>query len=392
MSRPLRILHLDCTMGRGGQELDHLREAEAFRRRGHLYLIGARPGTFLLEEATKRGVGLAFPLRSNFDLPSFQAIRRCLRKEKIDVLVTTSYIDAVLGWFAAVSLGKARPVVVRQRHLLNPPKGILPFRRFCDAIVAVSDIARFGYIERKIPFWKVVAIPRGIPGEAPPPDPPAPLVGIPEGSRVILQIGTFQRDKGQLPLLEALAPHLERHPTLHLVLLGEGPLRPNLERRLGALRFLPVRDRIHLPGFRESAPYFARASVLVVSSFRESYSLVILEAFSRGVPVVAFRQGGVIEAFSRGEWGELVSPWDFSLLAERAARWALGEGTAERREGAGRFPEGAFSIDRSVDRTEACYRWLLDRQLSGTLDKNPYEISGGRGGPYGQSGERISPS
>ena len=94
MSRSLRILHLDCTMGRGGQELDHLREAEAFRRQGHLYLIGARPGTFLLEEAKKRGVGLAFPLRSNFDLPSFLAIRRLLQKERIRVLVTTSYIDS----------------------------------------------------------------------------------------------------------------------------------------------------------------------------------------------------------------------------------------------------------------------------------------------------------
>ena len=365
-----------------------IREIRQHDREARITVILNEGTTFLLEEAKKRGIGVALPLRSNFDLPSFLAIRRLLQKEKIDVLVTTSYIDAVLGWFAALSLGRDRPVVVRQRHLLNPPKGILPFRRFCDAIVAVSDIARFGYIERKIPFWKVVAIPRGIPGEAPPQDPPALLPGIPEGSRVILQIGTFQRDKGQLPFLEALAPHLERHPTLHLVLLGEGPLRPNLERRLGALRFLPVRDRIHLPGFRESGPIYARSSVLVVSSFREAYPLVILEAFSRGVPVVGFRQGGVIEAFSRGKWGELVSPWDFSLLAERAACWALGK--AERREGEGRFSAGAFSIDRAVDRTEACYRWLLERQISGTLDRNPYEIPGGRGGPFGRSGEGIS--
>ena len=389
MSAPLRILHLDCTMGRGGQELDHISEAEAFRRRGHRYLIGARPGTFLLTEAQKRGCGLAFPLRSNVDLRSFLAIRRLLQKEKIDVLVTTSYIDAVLGWFAAISLGKDRPVVVRQRHLLNPPKGLLPFRRFCDGLVAVSDIARFGYIERKIPFWKVVAIPRGIPAKDQiPPSDAVPLPEIPEGVRVILQIGTFQRDKGQLPLLEAMRPHLELHPELHLVLLGEGPLRPNIERRLAAGRFAPVRDRIHLPGFRETEPYYVQASVLVVSSFREAYPLVILEAFSRGVPVTGFRQGGVIEVFSRGEWGELVPPWDFSLLAERTTSWALRE--TGRGEGAGRFPAGDLSIDRSVERTEAYYRWLLERKLSGSLDKNPYETSGGRADPFVRSGEGIS--
>ncbi|MGC8529477.1 MAG: glycosyltransferase [Leptospirillia bacterium] len=391
MSDPLRILHLDCTIGRGGQELDHINEAEAFRRRGHLYLIGARPGTFLWAEAQKRGGALAFPLRSNVDLPSFLAIRRLLQKEKIDVLVTTSYIDANLGWFAAISLGKDRPVVVRQRHLLNPPKGLLPFRRFCDALVTVSDIARFGYVERKIPFWKVVSIPRGIPGEESPlTRSNAPLPGIPEGARVILQIGTFQRDKGQLPLLEALLSPLLHHPDLHLVLLGEGPLRPNIERRLAAERFAPVRDRIHLPGFQETSPYYAKTSVLIVSSFREAYPLVILEAFSQGVPVVAFRQGGVIEAFSRGEWGELVPPWNFSLLAERATFWALKEGRASCLEGERAFPPGTFGIDRMVDRTEAYYRWLLERKRSGSLGKNPYEIAGGRGGPFGRMGEGIS--
>ena len=383
MTPPLRILHLDCTRGRGGQEMDHLSEAKEFARRGHLYVIGARGGTYLLEEAQRQGCALPRPLKSNFDIVSFLAIRRFIKRENIGVLVTTSYIDAVLGWFSALSLGKGRPVVVRQRHLLNPPKGLLPFRRFCDAIVAVSDIARFGYIERKIPFWKVVAIPRGIPEkEAISPVSPLSLPGILDSARVILQIGTFQRDKGQLPLLEALRLPLERHPELHLVLLGEGPLRPNIERRLSGERFASVRERIHLPGFQRTEPYYGRASVLAVSSFREAYPLVILEAFARGVPVVAFRQGGVIEAFARGGWGELVAPWDFPMLAQRIAAWALRERGENFLEGERRFPVGDFDVARSVERTELYYRWLLARQASGALGQNPYLASGGRIDPF----------
>ena len=389
MTSPLRILHLDCTRGRGGQEMDHLAEAKEFSRQGHRYVIGARPGTYLLEEAQRQGCGLALPLKSNFDIVSFFLIRTFIKREKIGILVTTSYIDAVLGWFSALSLGKRRPVVVRQRHLLNPPKGLLPFRRFCDAIVAVSDIARFGYIERKVPFWKVVAIPRGIhEEEASAPVPPVSLPGIPDAARVILQIGTFQRDKGQLPLLESLRLPMERHPDLHLVLLGEGPLRPNIERRLSSPRFASLRDRIHLPGFKKTEPYYARASVLAVSSFRESYSLVILEAFSRGVTVVGFRQGGVTEAFARGGWGELVAPWNFTMLAQRITAWALRAKKADLREGEGGFPVGAFDVARSVERTERYYRWLLERQASGTLAQNPYLASGGRIDPFAEPEEK----
>ncbi len=389
MSLSLRILHLDCTMGRGGQELDHLSEAKEFKRRGHLYVIGARPGTFLLDEAQRQGCGLSLPLKSNFDLVSFLAIRQFLKKEKIEILVTTSYIDAILGWFSAVSLGRGRPVVVRQRHLLNPPKGMLPFRRFCDAIVAVSDIARFGYIERKIPFWKVVSIPRGIhTKEKRPSASERPTPGIPEQARVILHIGTFQRDKGQLPLLESLLPSLTNHPDLHLVFLGEGPLRPNIERRLLAERFAGVRERIHLPGFQNPEPYYEKASVLVVSSFRESFSLVTFEAFSRGVPVVGFRQGGMTEAFSRGNWGALVSPWNFPTLAKMAVKWALREENEKTEKK--QFPEGIFDIERSVERTEVYYRWLLKRQSAGSLNQNPYERFGGKIDPFatGDQGER----
>jgi hypothetical protein len=51
--------------------MDHLSEAKEFARQGHHYVIGARPGTYLLEEAQRQGCGLALPLKSNFDIVSF---------------------------------------------------------------------------------------------------------------------------------------------------------------------------------------------------------------------------------------------------------------------------------------------------------------------------------
>ena len=384
MSAPLSILHLDCTMGQGGQEKDHIHEAVAFARRGHRYVIAARPGTFLLRVAEGKGFGLSVPSRSNFDLASFRIVRKYLVENHVDILVTTSYIDSVLGWFAALSLGRSRPVVVRQRHLLNPPKGMLPYRHFCDFLVAVSDIARFGYVEKKIPFWKVVALPRGIPepGEGKGPL-PSVVPAIPEGDRIILQIGTFQRDKGQLPLLEGLRAHLLAHPSLHLVILGEGPLRPNIERRLKDPRFKELRGRIHLPGWCNPVPFYRRAAVTVISSFREAFPLVALESLYFGVPVVAFRQGGVPEVQAWSEWGDLVDPWQFPSLCRTAVEWALRPDlscpTLDRIR---KVYHERYSIEAAALRTERFYRWAIARKRAGRHSANPYAIVGGSGDPF----------
>lgn len=382
-SPPLCILHLDCTMGKGGQERDHINEAREFRRRGHLYLIGARPGTPLLDMADHEGIGIPFAMRSNFDILSFLAIRRFIRKNRVDVLVTTSYIDSTLGWFAALSLGASRPPVIRQRHILNPPNNLLPYRHFCDRLVAVSDIARYLYVERKIPFWKVVSIPRGIPIPEPPDSSsPDPLPGLPESARILLQIGTFQRDKGQLPLMEALLPALGRDPSFHLVFLGDGALVRNLDARRGSPRFREVRDRIHFPGWTDPAPYYRRAAVTVIPSFRESFSLVALESLHAGVPVVGFRQGGLPEIFHRIRWGELVDPFDFKKLGEVAATWAARPAlSCPDLDTIRKSVSTHFSIARSVDLSARFYRWSIERRKAGETG-NPYRERGGAADPF----------
>jgi glycosyltransferase involved in cell wall biosynthesis len=382
--KPLRILHLDCTMGRGGQEKDHLNEAVEFRRRGHQYWIGARPGTRLLSWSEKEGIGIPFSMRSNFDLPSFLAIRRFIVLNQVNVLVTTSYIDSVLGWFAALSLGSSRPPVFRQRHLLNPPNHILPYRHFCDYLVAVSDIARFGFIERGIPFWKTISLPRGIPEpvEHPCGNPSDPFPDLGEKGRMILQIGTFQRDKGQLSLMEGLLPFLLENPSLHLVLLGEGPLKDNIERKRDSERFRAVRSRIHLPGWTDPVPFYRRAAVTVISSFREAFPLVALESLPLGVPVVAFRQGGVPEVFDWAGWGELVDPWNVEELSRTAVKWATRpELSCPKIDTIRKVFVERFSIESSVDRTERVYRWSIEKVCRGD-GENPYALSGGAADPF----------
>ena len=70
-----------------------------------------------------------------------------------------------------------------------------------------------------------------------------------------------------------------------LTLLGEGPLRPELER---LAQQSGVADRVHFVGFQKNPyPFFAQADAFVLSSRYEGFPNVVLEALACGTPVIA---------------------------------------------------------------------------------------------------------
>lgn len=100
-----------------------------------------------------------------------------------------------------------------------------------------------------------------------------------------------------------------------LVILGEGPMRPELE---SLARDLGVENDIDLPGFVSNPfKYMKRASVFVLSSLYEGFGNVLAEAMFLGTPVVATNcPSGPEEILEGGKWGRLVPPGDAQSLAE----------------------------------------------------------------------------
>lgn len=384
MDQELRILHLDCTTGYGGQERDHLSEARGFLKKGHTYILGARTGTAFAREAGQAARTLELPLRNNLDTESFSAIRGFIQKEKIDVVVTTSYIDNWIGAMASYSLGKNRPLLIRQRHIMNPPKNLFPFRRMCDRLVVVSDALRIFFVESGLPFWHVVTIPRG--SEFKSVDDTGRYartiredLKIPEGAPVLLQIGTFQRDKGHMLMLDSLKNLWETHPDMVMIFLGTGPLFDDVVLR-ARNRFSEKFDKqLFFLGQTDPAPYFSIASVVVVPSVRESFSLVTLEAIGHGVPVVSYRVGGVPEIFNRAPGGKLVRPNNTRAFS-KAVQDVLADKALREKTKTEYSQEilGHFSLERCVERTESLYRWGLDRLRNGKINQNPYLDAGGK--------------
>lgn len=383
----MKILHLDCSTGFGGQERDHVVESRGFLAKGHEYVLGVRPHSPLEEYARSKVPLLSLPFRNNLDRDSFVRIRTFLKDHEIDVLVTTSYIDSFLGPLAAFSLGSRRPLVIRQRHLMNPPRNLFPFRRMCDRLVVVSDALRLFFLEKGLPFWHVVTIHRGVEESFPEwMDREEKKVrrknlGLPESGPLLLQVGMFQRDKGHHITLDVLETIFRERPDSVAVFLGDGPLKEEVIAR--SQRMFPERSgkQIFFVGRENSLPYFQVADLLIHPSVREALGLVIIEALQHGVPVVAFRIGGIPEIFNRMSGGHLVRPFDIRDFS-RIVLTVLGEKTGSSPQNfAGR---NSFTLDRTVEKTLSLYGTELENLRSGVRKRhdNPYRIVGGRADPF----------
>jgi glycosyltransferase involved in cell wall biosynthesis len=127
--------------------------------------------------------------------------------------------------------------------------------------------------------------------------------------RTILNVGRLDPQKNQQALIEAFARLAPRHTGWQLRIVGEGPLRKVLERRIGALG---LEDRVALPGaVTDIAAEYGRAQIFALPSHYESFGLVTAEAMASGLPVIGFADcPGTNELIRNGENGVLIPAAD----------------------------------------------------------------------------------
>jgi glycosyltransferase involved in cell wall biosynthesis len=173
--------------------------------------------------------------------------------------------------------------------------------------------------------------------------------------------GRLVPEKGVDLLLRAFATVVRDIPEAQLLLAGNGPERPALERLVAELDLAAhVSMAGHLPR-GEADRYLAPAWVQAIPSrWAEPFGLVAAEAMMRGTAVVASASGGLAEIVQDGLTGFLVAPGDVQALAGALLRLlrnrdlAEALGQAGRREALARFDEAL-----SVDRFSQMYQTLL---------------------------------
>ncbi len=217
-------------------------------------------------------------------------------------------------------------------------------RFLCPSRFLLEKVAEFG-----IPHEKLVHLPylvhadRFVPGEGPS-----------EGYAVY--IGRLSREKGIGTLIEAMT-RLPRESSLRLKILGEGPLREQLEAKVREL----CPDRIEFLGFRsgeELHETIRRAAFAVVpSEWYENLPFAVLEPFALGTPVLGARIGGIPEMVEPGQTGQLYESADPESLTD-ALLWMAGPGADLEQMGmnARRRIEKDYSVDQHLERLIAIYQ------------------------------------
>jgi len=175
-------------------------------------------------------------------------------------------------------------------------------------------------------------------------------LGIPGDALVGLCSGPLSRHKGQELLVELLPRVRRAHPSFLLLLLGRdrsGLARAWRER----LRAAGAGDGFRWAGWSgEPMAWTAASDLLLLPGGPEGFSRVVLEAMAAGLPVLAFRRGGVLDLVRQGETGLLAEPGDreaflagwLRLLEEEELRRRMGE---RGREEAARFtPERTLEV------------------------------------------------
>ncbi|HUB82398.1 MAG TPA: glycosyltransferase family 4 protein [Bryobacteraceae bacterium] len=141
-----------------------------------------------------------------------------------------------------------------------------------------------------------------------------PAAPIPAAPRLVC-VGRLHEQKGQLILIDAVRLLRSAGVTCEVVLIGEGPMRGEIERRISELG---LGDSVTLAG---AAPtdtmirILESSRALVLPSLAENFPSVILEAFALGRPAIATYVGGIPELVEPGKSGWLAPAGDAGALA-----------------------------------------------------------------------------
>jgi glycosyltransferase involved in cell wall biosynthesis len=351
----------------GGAERHVVDLARALRRRGYGVEVACSVTGGLAEPLQAAGVPV-WPLtrrivKRRVSLAYARGIRRLLKERRYDLLHAHIYASAVA---AAIAIrGTALPLVITEHTEASWQTwwtrrvSRWAHRRARHTIAVSTPIQRRLIENDGVPPDLVSLIPNAvIPASDDPPDLTSVLPnGWLEGSLVGI-VARLQPEKGVADFLTAAARVSKLSPQVRFIVVGDGPLREEL---LALARRIGVEDRVRFLGYRTDArALVGLMDVLVVPSLTEGSPLIVLEAMTAGVPVVASAVGGIPDQVRHDKEGLLVPPGDTGALGEALLNLLRDPACARRLGEAGRRrSENEFGHPNMVRRIEDVYRDAL---------------------------------
>jgi glycosyltransferase involved in cell wall biosynthesis len=169
--------------------------------------------------------------------------------------------------------------------------------------------------------------------------------------------GRLETQKAPHRIIEACTRLLAGQPHLHLLMIGDGPYRPQLETRV---RKAGLAQRVTWLGAVNAVEYMPAMDLLVVPSLYEGFAYVLLEGLQAGLPLVATPVGGTHESITPGKNGIIVPHNPIEPLVAALRQIGLDAGLRQRMSEASRARAAYFTVPRMVDGMEALYRQVAD--------------------------------
>jgi glycosyltransferase involved in cell wall biosynthesis len=369
--RRARVLHLITSFEIGGTE----RQAVELLKRLDRDRFDVRLAVLRNEGPFYREIETLFPDVPEFPLTSFcnvnavkqlARLRRLMVREKIDILHAHDFYSSFIGVPAARLAGVR--VIACQRHLklsdrLVHDVGTRLIHRLAHRVLVNSQAIRDRIIEHgSTPSRKISVIRNGVletnASRLLARDEICSELSINADAKLIGMVARMQPVKGHSFFIDAAANVLREQANAHFVLVGDGPLRSDIENQIARLG---IADRVHLLGDRADVSQLVPGfDLLVLASLHEGSPNAVMEAMAAGVPVVATAVGGTKELITDGETGYLAPPADPAALADRIV-FALSreDHRAEITSAARRRINTEYGMDPMVRSVERLYDELM---------------------------------
>lgn len=183
-------------------------------------------------------------------------------------------------------------------------------------------------------------------------------LGLSPQEKLLLCAGRLSREKNVSFVLRAFRRVLAHRRDVHLVIVGDGPARVELEQEAQALQ---LGDRVIFTGYRPwdaLVDYYKTADLFVYGSKTETQGIVFTEAQAAGLPVVAVGEMGALEAVQDGVTG-ILTPEDEDAFAQAVLKLLQDEALYSKMSRAAREISERNSVQRSAERLLEIYDELL---------------------------------
>jgi len=358
----VNILLVDLdTEWRGGQN-QALLMLEGFQARNHTAELISPQGSALGDRAKARGIRVHRVSRHFSRLSAALKISELARPGRFDIVHANEAHAVTSAWLARAH--RRLPLVISRRVGYPIRKSALALSRYQAAvrILPISGwvaerLAASGINQEKMTVvYEGVEIPRLPPAQV---RREARLLwGVTDDSPILGCVGVLLPDKGQDILIRVLADLRSEFPQAKLLLVGDGPDRPRLER---LAKQLDLASAVIFAGFVTAMePVYAALDVFLFPSRFEGLGTSLLAAMSYAVPSVAFSACAFGEIIEHGKSGLLAELGNETVLRNATATLLRNPPIAQQIATAARTRiEQKFSAPRMVEAMLQVYESLI---------------------------------